>query len=93
MSNIHIRRTHQLGRQQARILAERMAVQLQERFCLAYRWEGDRLHFERSGVRGHMDIADDEICIRARLGLLLLPIKSKVESAIHRYVDELANPA
>ncbi|NJN47049.1 MAG: poly(3-hydroxybutyrate) depolymerase [Candidatus Competibacteraceae bacterium] len=89
MSHINIRRQHTLSRAKARGLAEAVVVDLDERFSLHHYWEDDTLFFERSGVNGRMDITPDEIHINVRLGFLLLPLKSRFETAIHDYLDEL----
>ena len=89
MSHINIRRQHTLSRTKARDLAENVAADLDERFSLHHYWENDTLFFERSGVNGRMDISPDEIHISVRLGLLLLPLRSRFEQAIHDYIDDL----
>jgi len=90
MYHINVDRAHTLNLTEARQAAEEMAVQLNERFQLTYHWQGDTLHFERSGVSGHIDVDDQAISIRVRLGFLLLPMRSLFESEIHRYLDKLA---
>lgn len=89
MSHINIRRTHNLSLAKARELAETMAADLDDRFSLDYYWDGDILHFERSGVNGRVEIEAQEIRVTARLGFLLSPLKSRFEQAIHRYMDDL----
>ncbi len=88
MSHIDISRSHCLGRQGARRSAEEIAEQLDQEFDLSYRWEGDVLHFQRSGVDGHMEVTDVEVRIRCRLGLLLRPLRGRLENEIERYLDE-----
>jgi putative polyhydroxyalkanoate system protein len=91
MSHINIRRKHNLSLAKARTLAETVAADLDERFSLDYYWDGDTLHFERSGVNGRMEIEAQEIRVDVRLGFLLLPLKPRFEQAIHRYMDELTD--
>jgi len=89
MSHINIYRTHELSQERARRAAEAVAAHLNERFELHYRWEGDALYFERSGISGRMEVGERDVRIMARLGFLLLPLKSLFENEIHRYLDEL----
>ncbi len=89
MSHINIHRTHTLSLDQARGAAEKVANHLRDRFQLDYRWDGDTLYFERSGVNGHMEVGEEEVHIVARLGFLLMPLKGVFEQEIHRQMDEL----
>ncbi len=89
MSHIVIHRPHNLDRGQAREAAESIAVQLEDKFNLAYRWEGDSLYFKRSGVKGHLDLEASAVSITVRLGLLMFPMKPHFEREIHRYMDEV----
>ena len=54
MSTIEIRHPHSLAPAQARKAVEDFAVKLGERFGLDYRWEGDVMHFKRTGVDGQI---------------------------------------
>jgi len=89
MSHINIHRRHNLSHNKARESAETIADYLDGRFSLPYHWEGDTLHFERSGVSGYIEIEEKDVRINVRLGFLLLPLKPKFEQEIHRYLDKL----
>lgn len=89
MSHISVQRDHNLGHQQARQAAEKVAGQLKEHYGMQYHWEDDTLHFERPGVDGQMDVGASEVRVDVRLGLFLLPMKHRFEQEIHRYMDEL----
>jgi len=89
MSEINIRRAHALPLEDARRLAEDIASRLNQRFDLAYRWEGDALHFEREGVDGAVTVIDGEIQVQARLGFLLSLAKAHIEQEIHASLDEM----
>lgn len=89
MSHIVIHRSHELTLDQARQAAEILADQLAGRYEIGYHWEGDSLHFERSGVGGHIDLEPGMIRINARLGFLLAPLKHKLEQEIHCQLDEI----
>lgn len=89
MSHIVIHRSHHLPLDQARQAAETLAGQLADRYEISYHWQDDTLHFERSGVSGHIDLEPGKLRINARLGFLLVPLKHRLEQEIHRQLDEM----
>lgn len=88
MPNIDIRRTHALGTKAAKVKIERVAAHLAERFDLDYGWQGSTLHFERSGVDGHIAVSAKDVHVSVRLGFLLMALGGTIEREIHRYLDE-----
>ena len=88
MSHIDILHPHSLPAQKARKAVEEVAVKLGEKFGLSYRWEGDTLHFMRSGVDGHIALEPDLLHVTAKLGFLLSAMKGSIEHEIRRYLDE-----
>jgi putative polyhydroxyalkanoate system protein len=92
MSDIQIRRRHNLSAKAAKLAAEKIADQLDEEFDLAYEWDDNVLIFKRSGVSGELVVEKKEVHIRVRLGFLLLAIRPRVEAEIHRYFDENFGP-
>ena len=87
MSVIDVHRAHTLDKDHAREAAEALAQDLSSQFDLNYQWEGDHLKFKRSGVKGQLNITDDDLHVHLELGLLLRPFKSKIESEIHNQLD------
>lgn len=88
MSGIDIRHTHSLKPKEARKAVEELAEKLSERFEMDYRWEGDRMHFSRSGVDGFIALAAKDLHISAKLGFLLSAFRGPIESEIRRVLDE-----
>ncbi|HEX7339274.1 MAG TPA: polyhydroxyalkanoic acid system family protein [Rhodanobacteraceae bacterium] len=88
MSRIAISRQHTLSPDQARSVIEHIADSLQRKFGVTPRWDGDTLHFSRSGVDGAIALGDGQVDINATLGLLLSPLKPTVEAEIQRKLDE-----
>ncbi|HEX2596678.1 MAG TPA: polyhydroxyalkanoic acid system family protein [Luteimonas sp.] len=88
MSTIDIRHPHGLAPAQARQAVEDFAVKLGQRFGLDYRWEGDVLHFKRSGVDGHILLLPGELHVKAKLGLLFAAMKGSIESEMRRVLAE-----
>lgn len=92
MPNIDIRRRHDVGLKGAKERIERVAQHLADRFEVDYGWEKNTLHFERSGVDGHIAVGAKEIHVAVRLGFLLMALGNAVEREIHRYLDEEFGP-
>lgn len=88
MSAIDIVHAHTLSPTKARKAVEEVAKKLSERFDMQYRWEGDTLHFQRSGVDGHIALAPGQLHVTAQLGFLLSVMKDTVEKEIRRVLDE-----
>ena len=93
MSEINIRRAHDLAPEAARRLAEAMAVRLEERFELAWCWEGDTLRFQRDGVQGGLTLGPGELQIQARLGFLLALARPQIEEELESQLDEMLGTA
>lgn len=88
MSAIDIVHAHTLSPAKARKAVEEVAKKLSERFDMQYRWEGDTLHFQRSGVDGYIALAPRQLHVTAQLGFLLSMMKDPVEKEIRRVLDE-----
>jgi putative polyhydroxyalkanoate system protein len=92
MSDLHVSRSHGLSLKQARTAAEHVAEELAEEFKIAYEWHGNVLSFHRSGIQGTMALTKKHLEIKAKIGFLLIPIKSRIEREIHRFCDENFGP-
>lgn len=90
MAKISIGKRHHLSHRKAKSVAERLANDLEQRFALAWNWDGDDVHFERPGVSGSMHVGKSEIRLDVRLGLLLTPLKPAIEKEIHAQLDKIA---
>lgn len=87
-NRIDIKRRHSLGTEQARAVITHIADSLQNKFGVTPTWQGDTLHFARSGVDGFIAVNGDEVHVSAKLGLLLAPLKPTVEAEIQRKLDQ-----
>ncbi|MFZ5634974.1 MAG: polyhydroxyalkanoic acid system family protein [Pseudomonadota bacterium] len=88
MSGIDIRHSHSLPHAKARKAVEEVAKKLAERFEFEYEWDGDDLHFNRSGVDGKIALKPKELHVTARLGFLVSAFKGPIEHEIKRVLDE-----
>jgi putative polyhydroxyalkanoate system protein len=91
MSNIHIKRRHRVPREELRKRVERLAQDLKSKLNADYAWKGDSLRFKRSGASGSIDIAEDAIELNIKLGLMLSPMKGKIEESIKKNLDLALN--
>ena len=88
MAKIHFLREHQLDRDAARAEMQKLADKLAGELSASYKWSGDRLEFWRSGADGYVDVGDGKIELEIKLGMLLMPLKGKIESTLRDYLDQ-----
>lgn len=84
MPSLAIVKKHTLDHAEARRAAEEIAADLRTRFDLAYRWDGDRITFERAGLSGELCVRPDEVRLDCRLGFLLGALKPAIEREFHK---------
>ena len=88
MATIHIKRTHKLDQEHIHQEVQNLADKLADDLGVTCQWQGDRLHFERSGAKGNIQIGVDYLEFEIKLGMLLAPLKGKVEKTVTEYLDE-----
>ncbi len=88
MAGIDIRHSHSMPIAKARKAVEDVARKLAERFDMEYGWDGDTMHFNRSGVDGRIALGPKQLHVTAKLGFLLSALQGTVESEIRRVLDE-----
>ena len=82
MANIHIKQSHNLSHDEARARVEEIAEDLKAKLDADYCWEGDSLRFHRAGASGSIDLGKGFIDLKIKLGMLLTPMKGKIEDSI-----------
>lgn len=87
MADIVLDRAHALGLDAARAVAQRIGTELQAEYGMACRWDGDALHFERSGVNGTLHVEAERVRMHASLGFLMSAFKPRIEEALSRNFD------
>lgn len=88
MAVIKVKRKHALGAKKARATVEALAKKLEKELDAKYHWEGSTLQFSRKGASGHIDVKDQEVAIEIKLGMLLSPLKGKIEKTITDEIDQ-----
>jgi putative polyhydroxyalkanoate system protein len=84
MANIHIKQQHDLTHDEARKRVEEIARDLRKKLNVDYHWEGDFLRFQRSGASGSIAVGSDFIELKVKLGMVLAPMKGKIEQSIRQ---------
>lgn len=87
MAIIDITRRHDLGRERAREIVERIAQDIARKYGVQTRWQGDILHIRRSGVEGSIEVGDACVRMRAQLGLMAGMLKGAIEQEVQRQFD------
>jgi putative polyhydroxyalkanoate system protein len=89
MADIHIVQEHSLTPKKAREAAQKVAHKMAEEYDLECTWEGDVLHFERSGVSGSLTLAKKQAQMDLKLGFLFSAFAAKIESKVTENMREV----
>lgn len=88
MTTIHITRSHQLDQDTVRNKVQELADLLGDKLSADYKWQEDRLVFNRSGASGFVRLGNHELEVEVKLGMLLRPLKGTIEKSITDYLDQ-----
>ena len=89
MSRIDVRRTHTMDHEHALQVADDLAREMESHYELEWWWEGEKLYLKRSGVRGEVVIAPDEIEVHLELGMMLRPLRGRIEHGVIRHLEDI----
>jgi putative polyhydroxyalkanoate system protein len=81
-----MRAHHSMPAESAQAAADELARDLAKKFDINYGWDGDHIHFDRPGVHGSITVRENEIRIKAVLGLMLVFLKPLIEEEITDYL-------
>ena len=84
MADITIHQHHHLNAARARTAAEKVADEMATEFDMAIDWQGDVLHFKRSGVSGTLTLLDRAAQLDITLGFMLKAFAPKIEEQVGR---------
>jgi putative polyhydroxyalkanoate system protein len=88
MPSIDITRHHSRSLDEAKKKVDKVAAHIARKFQVVTEWQGNTLHFSRSGVDGQIAVTPKLVKVTANLGFLLSMIKDPVEREINKYLDE-----
>jgi putative polyhydroxyalkanoate system protein len=89
MSDIKLVKPHSLPIAEAKALMQKAADGLAAEYDLSSEWQGNTLHFHRSGVDGRVCVDGSEIRFDVTLGFLLKPFKETFVSHLERNFDKV----
>lgn len=88
MATVDITREHDLGKEQAKERAQKLANKLAQKLDAKCSWEGDQLHFKRSGADGCITVTDADVRVQVKLGMMLTPMAGMVKSEVQKALDK-----
>jgi len=95
LADLHVVKAHTLSFLQMRKVAFAWAEEIERDFGMTCIYEEgqtkDELIFSKSGLSGCLKISHQLLDIEIHLGLLLRPLKSKIEGEIFKNLDKLLN--
>ena len=93
MADINIVQAHHLAPEQARAAAQQVVDKLAEQFELSCRWDGDVLHFERSGVQGQLTLEKKKAEMFIRLGFLMSAFAPTIQAKVEENMKKVFGTA
>jgi putative polyhydroxyalkanoate system protein len=88
MANINIKRNHSMPHKEVVATVQKLADELSEKLDATCEWEDDSLSFKRSGASGSVHVGKKDVEVNIKLGMLLTPLKGKIEQTVTDYLDK-----
>ena len=88
MAEIDFHRKHGSSLKAAKAAVDKTAAAIAKKFEITSQWEGDTLHFQRSGVDGHIEVTKTDVHVHAKLGFLFGMMKPMIEQELQRAFDK-----
>jgi len=83
-----IKRSHELGLEEARTRIDRMAEQLGKQYSVTSSWNGDHVVVRGNGVNGRIVVAHGYVEAQIQLGIPLVIMESQIRAGIEAVIDE-----
>lgn len=93
MADINIVQEHHLTPKKAREAAQKVADKIAGEYDLACAWEGDVLHFERSGVQGSLTVEKQQVAMVIKLGFMMGMLAPAIEAKVADSMKKVFAPA
>lgn len=87
MTTIRVSRCHPLGLAAARAEVDRIAQRVRDVHGAQFAWHGDMLVFRYTGVAGQIRVGPTRIDLDLRLGILLAPMRARIEARLVEKID------
>jgi len=85
---MRIRRSHELGLEEAKSRIDHVAETLGNQYSLTSSWNGDHVLVRGSGVNGRIDVSPQHVEAKIRLGIPLMLFHHQIRSRIEEVMDE-----
>ncbi len=89
MADISITHKHKLSHKKAKAAAQKVVDQLAEEYGIEAEWEGDVLHFKRSGVSGTLALSANTAQMDITLGFLFMAFSSTIEEKVQQNMKKV----
>ena len=87
-SNMRIHRRHNLGLDEARKRADRIAEDLKDQYSVEARWQGDAMHVQGNGISGQLLVDEHNVELRVKLGFALKLMEAPIRAVIEKTIDD-----
>lgn len=89
MTAIKITRAHDLGREQAKKVVQKLVDKLISRFGGKSSWQGDSVSYSHAGgVDGRIKCGEDEIVVKVSLTFMMSTLGGVIEAEIKESLDK-----
>lgn len=88
MSTIEFTRTHNVDFSKGKNLLLTIAQRLAKQYAGTYTENASGVVFSAPGVKGTIELTAHSVVVRAKLGLLMRPLKSAIEQLFHQEIDQ-----
>ncbi|MEL6544401.1 MAG: polyhydroxyalkanoic acid system family protein [Myxococcota bacterium] len=88
MADIEMSRDHSLGADGATERLKGIEPKLKEKYGVTLAWSGPVADVKGKGVSGKITVEEAKVALQLKLGLMLKPLKGKIQEGIERQVDK-----
>lgn len=88
MSTIEFTRAHNVELSKGKNLLLNIAQRLAKQYAGSYTENAAGVIFSAPGVNGTIELTSNTVVVRAKLGLLMRPLKSAIEQLFHHEIDQ-----
>jgi len=88
MSDIQIKRHHNMDEEQLRSMTEELGQKLKAKFGGEYHLEGNIVRYNYHGADARVSFNETTVQVDVKLGLLMMAFKGMIESEVNGYLDE-----
>ena len=89
MAHVSVTQHHHKPGNEVRAIVEEVTDHLKQRHGIRHEWQNDRqLTFRGRGITGTLTIDDEAVHIELELGMLLRPLRSRIEAELRQEMAE-----